>query len=69
MHLVLVGAKTEGRTLDLDEVRDALRRDWLNEQRIAANEKYYQSLLRRYTVMIEGRGPESMGSPPRSPAQ
>jgi hypothetical protein len=69
MHLVLVGAKTEGRTLDLDEVRDALRRDWLNEQRIAANEKYYQSLLQRYTVTIEGRGPESMGSPPRSPAQ
>jgi PPIC-type PPIASE domain len=69
MHLVLVDAKTEGRTLELDEVRDALRRDWLNEQRIAANEKYYQSLLQRYTVTIEGRGPESLGRPPRSPAE
>ena len=55
MHLVLVGARTDGRAPELDEVRDALRRDWLNERRIAANEAYYQSLLQRYTVTIEGR--------------
>ena len=55
LHLVLVGARTDGRAPELDEVRDALRRDWLNERRIAANEAYYQSLLQRYTVTIEGR--------------
>lgn len=55
MHLVRVGARTDGRAPELDEVRDALRRDWLNERRIAANEAYYQSLLQRYTVTIEGR--------------
>jgi len=55
LHLVLVGARTDDRAPELDEVRDALRRDWLNERRIAANEAYYQSLLQRYTVTIEGR--------------
>jgi hypothetical protein len=55
MHLVLVSARTDGRAPELDEVRDVLRRDWLNEQRTAANEAYYQSLLKRYTVTIEGR--------------
>jgi parvulin-like peptidyl-prolyl isomerase len=55
LHLVLVGARTDGRSPELGEIRDALRRDWLNERRIAANESYYQSLLQRYTVTIEGR--------------
>lgn len=55
MHLVFVGARTNGRAPALGEIRDALRRDWLNERRIVANEAYYQSLLQRYTVTIEGR--------------
>jgi hypothetical protein len=55
LHLVLVGARTDGRSPELGEIRDALRRDWLNERRIVANEAYYQSLLQRYTVTIEGR--------------
>jgi hypothetical protein len=54
-HLVLISDRTDGRVPQLDEVRDAVRRDWLNEQRIAANRKYYESLLERYTVTIEGR--------------
>jgi len=63
MHLVLVGARTDGRAPELDEVRDALRRDWLNERRIAANEAYYQSLLQRYTVTIDGRDARVMVDP------
>jgi len=55
MHLVFVIARTNGRAPALGELRDALRRDWLNERRIVANEAYYQSLLQRYTVTIEGR--------------
>jgi len=54
MHVVLVTSRMEGREPELDEVRDLLRRDLLNDRRIAANEKYYQSLLQRYTVTIEG---------------
>ena len=63
MHLVLVGARTDGRAPELDEVRDALRRDWLNERRIVANEAYYQSLLQRYTVTIDGRDARVMVDP------
>jgi hypothetical protein len=53
-HLVLISGRTEGRVPQLDEARGAVRRDWLNNQRIAANRKYYESLLERYTVTIEG---------------
>jgi len=66
MHLVLLGARTDGRAPALDEVRDALRRDWLNERRSAANEAYYQSLLQRYTVTTEGRGGNAMNEPSSS---
>lgn len=55
MHAVLLRERTEGRAPPLDEVRDTVRRDWLNEQRTQADEKFYQSLLQRYTVTIEGR--------------
>lgn len=54
-HVVLLRERTEGREPPLDEVREAVRRDWLNEQRALADEKFYQSLLQRYTVTIEGR--------------
>lgn len=55
VHVVRVSERTDGRAPELDEVRDVLRRDWLNERRIEANEDYYQSLLKRYSVTVEGR--------------
>ncbi len=56
VHLVLVRERTEGRVPDLEDVRAAVRREWLNAQRQEANEKFYQSLLRRYTVTLERSG-------------
>jgi hypothetical protein len=53
-HLVFVSERTEGRLPALEEVRDAVRREWANAQRLEANEKFYQTLLQRYTVTIEG---------------
>jgi hypothetical protein len=53
VHLVLVSARTEGRLPALEEVRDAVRREWSNAQREKANEVLYQRLLARYTVTIE----------------
>jgi hypothetical protein len=38
-------------------VRDSVRREWDNAQRLEANEKFYQELLKRYTVTIEGLEP------------
>ena len=37
----------------LAEVRDAVRREWDEARRLEANEKFYQELLKRYTVTIE----------------
>ena len=52
-HLVLVHELTEGRIPVLGEVRDAVRREWANAHRLDANEKLYQELLKRYSVIIE----------------
>jgi hypothetical protein len=53
VHLMFVSETTEGRVPTLEEVRDAVRREWANAPRLAANEKFYQELLKRYTVTIE----------------
>ena len=52
-HLVLVSERTEGRMPTLAEVRDDVRREWANSGRLELNEKFYQELLKRYTVTIE----------------
>jgi hypothetical protein len=53
MHLVLVSERREGRLPGLAEARDAIRRDWENTRRVEANERFYQELLKRYTVTVE----------------
>lgn len=54
VHLVLVSERSEGRLPALADVRDSVRREWDNARRLEANEKFYQELLKRYTVTIEG---------------
>ena len=56
-HLVFLHARVPGRMPALEEVRDAVRRDWSNAQRVAANENLYQTLLQGYTVTIEKPAP------------
>jgi hypothetical protein len=53
VHLVYVSERTAGRVPELAEVREAVRREWANAQRLDARETFYQTLLRRYTVTIE----------------
>jgi len=57
LHLVWVSERTEGRLPPMAEVRDAVRRDWGTARRLEANDKFYQALLERYTVTIEGLEP------------
>jgi hypothetical protein len=57
VHLVLVSERSEGRLPALAEVRDSVRREWDNARRLEANENFYQELLKRYTVTIEGLEP------------
>lgn len=54
VHLVWVSERTGGRLPALTEVRDAVQRDWENARRLEANDKFYEELLKRYTVIIEG---------------
>jgi parvulin-like peptidyl-prolyl isomerase len=52
-HLVLILDRDEGRMPVLKEVRDAVKIEWSNAQRSETNEKFYEALLKRYTVTIE----------------
>ena len=52
-HLVFIADRTTGRLPALAEVRDVVRREWLNARRTEATEKFYQALLKRYKVTIE----------------
>jgi hypothetical protein len=53
IHLVFVDERTERRSPPLEEVRDAVRREWLNARRLKSNKKFYDGLRKRYTINIE----------------
>ena len=53
VHLVRIDARTPGRVPQLDEVRDAVRREWQREQRGAALETLYRNLGQRYDVVVQ----------------
>ncbi len=68
-HLVRVEQRVEGHLPGLDQVREAVLRDWQAAQVTAAQEAFYQSLRQSYVVEIE-RGDEQpseaeAGSVPR----
>jgi hypothetical protein len=53
VHLVFVSQRSEGHTPSLAEIRNQVRLEWLNSRRTEAIEKFYEALLRHYTVKIE----------------
>lgn len=53
LHLVLIENRIEGGLPELSEVRDAVLRDWTNARRLEANERFFQSLLKHYQVVVE----------------
>lgn len=53
MHLVCVTDRTLGELPKWTDVRQEVRREWENERRQDANERFYRELLRRYSVTIE----------------
>lgn len=52
-HLVLVIEHKEGGLPALNDVRDHVRREWANTKRVETKDRFYQTLLARYTVKIE----------------
>ena len=53
VHVVFLAERTEGRLPPLEDVREAVRREWANARRLEADAQFYQTLLRRYAVTIE----------------
>jgi hypothetical protein len=52
-HLVYVSKHAESRLPALAEVRDQVRREYLDAKRREATDKFYKALISRYTVRIE----------------
>jgi parvulin-like peptidyl-prolyl isomerase len=63
LHLVFVEERAEARAPALDEVREAVRNDWLSAQRAEANEAFYARLRERYAVTVDLPG--SPAEPPQ----
>jgi len=61
VHLVFVEKRTERRLPELDEVRNAVQRDWINARRLESNEKFFQSLLKHYEMVVEKPDPAEVG--------
>lgn len=47
------GARTDGGVPALRDVHDAVAREWANAKRLEANDAFYQSLRKKYSVTIE----------------
>jgi parvulin-like peptidyl-prolyl cis-trans isomerase-like protein len=52
-HFVFLSRRTEPGLPAFAEIRDQVRREWFDTKRSNAIEKFYQGLLKRYTVKIE----------------
>ena len=55
LHLVRVNAREPGRIPNLDGARDAVKREWMADQRKQLEGKRLAELLKRYDVSIERR--------------
>ena len=53
LHLVRVDEYTPGRALTLEEARDAVQRDWFNQQRLATIDTLYERLRETYDIEVE----------------
>lgn len=56
VHLVLVRQRIPGSVPALEEVRDAVRREWQSKARRDASEAFYLKLRGRYRVVVEDTG-------------
>lgn len=65
LHLTLLHEKTEGHVPKLDDVREAVRRDWYAARRAASREEFFQALRQKYKVVVEH--PDVTGNDDTSP--
>jgi len=65
-HLVLVTSATPGRVPSYDEIEPQIKAAWLDEQRVAAAQRAFETMKARYEVRLP-QAPR-MASAPRAPA-
>lgn len=53
LHLVFIEERIEGRPPGLEEVRDAVQREWLSQRRRESIDALYERLGEKYTIAIE----------------
>ena len=64
VHLVLISERIDGRVPALDEVGDAVARDWSAQKRKEGNDALYEKWREGYTITIE-----ELSSDKKEPAQ
>jgi hypothetical protein len=65
LHLVFIHERTPGKLPSLADVRAIVRREWSDARRVDAKIRFYDELLKRYTVTIE---PPKPTMPPKTVA-
>jgi hypothetical protein len=68
MHVVFIRERNDERTATLADVRDDVRRKWMQEQREQANDRYYADLRKRYAITVERPAIAGEGGASTSPA-
>ena len=64
LHLVFIQQREEGRVPELEEVREAVQRDWLSKRRTESVDGLYERLAENYSIDIESLlAEEPAGSP------
>jgi hypothetical protein len=62
LHLVFIEERTSGSLPKLADVRERVAREWTDARRREGNERFYQELLKRYVVTIEGTSTNAPGN-------
>jgi hypothetical protein len=52
-HFVFISERVSGGLPPLDDIRPAVRREWVNARRLEAEQKLYGSLRQRYEIVVE----------------
>jgi len=53
LHLLRIDNKIEASQPDLATIRDKVRTEWMNQQRLIVDKAFYKSLRQRYEIVIE----------------
>jgi hypothetical protein len=58
LHLILLTEKEEGGLPPFEQIRPTVEREWSNERRQEANERFYRALRERYSIEIRLPDPD-----------